>query len=63
MKAITRFLKDALKKAADTTGYDTIPVPSCWQILGYDQNQYTNVRYPIPFDPPYVRMTTRQVSM
>lgn len=42
------------EKAADTTGYDTIPVPSCWQILGYDQNQYTNVRYPIPFDPPYV---------
>ena len=55
--------KGCTEKAADTTGYDTIPVPSCWQILGYDQNQYTNVRYPIPFDPPYVRMTTRQVSM
>lgn len=39
---------------ACTCGYDTIPVPSCWQILGYDKNQYTNVRYPIPFDPPYV---------
>ena len=34
--------------------YDEIPVPSCWQILGYDNNQYTNVRYPIPYDPPYV---------
>lgn len=41
-------------KNACTCGYDTIPVPSCWQILGYDKNQYTNVRFPIPFDPPYV---------
>ena len=31
-----------------------ITVPSCWQHLGYDQSQYTNVRYPIPYDPPYV---------
>lgn len=34
--------------------FDVIPVPSCWQILGYDQKQYVNARYPIPFDPPYV---------
>ena len=33
---------------------DNIKVPSCWQILGYDQNQYTNVRYPFPYDPPYI---------
>ncbi len=32
----------------------TIEVPSCWQSLGYDQLQYTNTNYPIPFDPPYV---------
>ena len=38
----------------DTEGYDLIPVPSCWQILGYDRHQYTNVRYPFPYDPPYV---------
>jgi len=31
-----------------------IPVPSVWQMHGYDQNQYTNLRYPFPFDPPYV---------
>ena len=31
-----------------------IEVPSCWQTQGYDQNQYTNTRYPIPMDPPYV---------
>lgn len=33
-----------------------MPVPSCWQTQGLDQNQYQygNVRYPIPFDPPFV---------
>ena len=25
-----------------------------WQNYGYDSHQYTNVRYPIPLDPPYV---------
>lgn len=34
--------------------WDTIPVPSVWQNHGYDRHQYTNVRYPIPYDPPYV---------
>ncbi len=34
--------------------HDKIEVPSCWQSLGYDQLQYTNVNYPINFDPPYV---------
>ena len=33
---------------------DTIEVPSCWQSLGYDQLQYTNVNYPFNFDPPHV---------
>ena len=26
----------------------TIPVPSNWQLHGYDKPQYTNIRYPIP---------------
>ena len=29
-------------------------VPSVWQTNGYDCHQYTNVRYPIPYDPPYI---------
>ncbi|MBO7710223.1 MAG: beta-galactosidase, partial [Lachnospiraceae bacterium] len=29
-------------------------VPFCWQMRGYDAPQYTNIRYPFPFDPPYV---------
>lgn len=34
--------------------FDTVKVPDVWQNYGYDNNQYTNVRYPIPLDPPYV---------
>lgn len=33
---------------------DNIPVPSVWQNHGYDRHQYNNIRYPFPFDPPYV---------
>ena len=33
---------------------DTIRVPSAWQTEGWDRHQYTNVRYPFPYDPPYV---------
>ena len=29
-------------------------VPFAWQMRGYDTHQYTNIRYPFPFDPPYV---------
>ncbi|MBQ9943347.1 MAG: DUF4981 domain-containing protein [Clostridia bacterium] len=31
-----------------------IRVPGVWQLQGYDKPQYTNVRFPIPYDPPYV---------
>ena len=31
-----------------------LPVPANWQLHGYDKPQYTNVDYPIPFEPPYV---------
>ena len=32
----------------------SIPVPSCVQYHGYDIIQYTNVRFPFPYDPPFV---------
>lgn len=34
--------------------WNEIPVPSCWQIEGYDHPNYTNVNYPYPCDQPYV---------
>ncbi len=36
------------------TDWDTIPVPSCWQLQGYEAPNYTNVNYPYPVDMPYV---------
>ena len=38
----------------DEDDMDEIEVPSCWQNAGYDRHMYTNIRYPIPFDPPFV---------
>ncbi len=34
--------------------WDTIPVPSCWQLHGYENPNYTNSNYPYPCDPPYI---------
>ena len=34
--------------------WNKISVPSCWQLQGYDNPNYTNINYPYPCDPPYV---------
>ena len=34
--------------------WDTIPVPSCWQLHGYEHPNYTDIKYPYPVDMPYV---------
>ena len=48
-------IQDSLfEKNYDTENFDEIQVPSVWQMAGYDTHQYTNIRYPFPFDPPYV---------
>ena len=39
---------------AQITQWDSMDVPSCWQARGYEQPNYTNVKYPFPVDPPYV---------
>ena len=28
--------------------WDTIPVPSCWQLQGYEHPNYSNINYPYP---------------
>ena len=38
----------------DCSKFTKVEVPGVWQNYGYDSHQYTNVRYPIPLDPPYV---------
>lgn len=49
-------LKEAFyeENSALEPGWTVLPVPSVWQMHGYDSHQYTNVNYPFPLDPPYV---------
>lgn len=42
------------KEEFDADGYADMKVPGLWQNAGYDSHQYTNIKYPFPFDPPYV---------
>ncbi len=37
-----------------TEGFSDTKVPGVWQMDGYDNHQYTNIKYPFPFDPPFV---------
>ncbi|MHA6485459.1 glycoside hydrolase family 2 TIM barrel-domain containing protein [Paenibacillus sp. strain BS8-2] len=49
-------VKDAFYENTYTAheSWNSLIVPSCWQTNGYDQLHYTNVNYPIPYDPPFV---------
>lgn len=48
-------VKEEFYKAGfDVSGYADMKVPGVWQNEGYDCHQYTNIKYPFPFDPPYV---------
>ncbi len=47
-------LEDIADDFCSQTLPERIAVPSCVQYAGYDYFQYTNVRYPIPYDPPFV---------
>lgn len=46
---------DFYGKDADVSAWDTISVPSCWEMKGYDKPFYINVNYAFPDNPPYVR--------
>ncbi len=52
--SIYKLQDEFYREGYDVSGFDDIPVPSVWQMHGYDYHQYTNVRYPFAFDPPYV---------
>ena len=44
--------EDLPAEFSEALATDQITVPSVWQTQGYDRHQYTNVRYPFPYDPP-----------
>lgn len=53
-KSIYDLQEKFYEEGAAVDEFADIPVPGIWQNFGYDSHQYTNVRYPIPLDPPYV---------
>ncbi|WMT39562.1 glycoside hydrolase family 2 TIM barrel-domain containing protein [Paenibacillus sp. D2_2] len=38
----------------DSSKWDHIEVPSCWQMKGYGKMSYTDLYYQFPINPPYV---------
>jgi beta-galactosidase len=46
--------RDFYKPRYDDGDWATIPVPSNWQMFGYDKPIYVNIRYPFHADPPKV---------
>lgn len=38
----------------DENNMSVVEVPAVWQSYGVDKHQYTNIRYPFPYDPPFV---------
>lgn len=53
-KSIYDLQEEFFRMDHDASRYDVLPVPGVWQNYGYDNHQYTNLRYPFPADPPYV---------
>ena len=45
---------DFYKEDFDVSGWETIPVPSNWEMQGYDHPIYANVEYPHANTPPYI---------
>ncbi len=46
---------DFWQEGFDTSSWDSIPVPSNWEMLGYDHPIYCNVEYPHSNTPPYIK--------
>ena len=45
---------DFFRPGYDFSSWDTIPVPSNWEMLGYDKPIYCNVEYPHSNTPPFI---------
>ena len=43
------------EQSFDASNWDEIPVPSNWEMLGYDKPIYNNVEYPHANTPPFIK--------
>lgn len=46
---------DFYKNGYDVSSWKEIPVPSCWEMLGYGTPIYTNITYPHKNKPPFIQ--------
>ncbi|MGM9760589.1 MAG: glycoside hydrolase family 2 TIM barrel-domain containing protein [Parabacteroides sp.] len=46
---------DFYKANYNVSGWDEIPVPSNWEMLGYGTPIYTNITYPFRNNPPFIQ--------
>lgn len=46
---------DFYREGYDVSRWDTIPVPSNWEMQGYDRPIYANVEYPHSNTPPFIK--------
>ena len=49
-----RYFKRDIDLPEVIDSWDTVKVPSCWQMTGYENPNYSNINYPFPYDPPYL---------
>lgn len=49
-----RFFERDADLQENIENWGEIDVPSCWQVRGYEEPNYTNKCFPFPVDPPYV---------
>ena len=47
--------EDFMNEGFDASGWDDLPVPSNWEMHGYDKPIYCNVEYPHSNTPPFIK--------
>ena len=52
--SVTARPKDFYKKGFNLSGWDTIAVPSNWEMKGFGIPVYTNIKYMFPANPPFI---------
>ncbi len=49
-----KFYECDFQEEYEDKSWEKISVPSCWELLGYENPNYANVAFPHPVNPPYI---------